>query len=59
LQDNRTFGLGQCEFREFQMQLQDADSEICLLKSKGESCTFADECCSGKCTGKPGAKTCN
>jgi hypothetical protein len=59
LQDNRTFGLGQCEFREFQMQLQDADSEICLLKTKGESCDFADECCSGKCTGKPGAKTCN
>lgn len=59
LQDSRTFSLGQCAFREFQMQLQDSGSEICLLKPKGESCNFADECCSGKCTGKPDAKTCN
>lgn len=62
LQDARSFSLGQCDFLDFQMQLKSSDGGgggICLLKPKGESCDFADECCSGKCTGKPGAKTCN
>lgn len=62
LQDNRTFDLDQCDFLEFQMQLKSSDggdSGICLLKPKGESCDFGAECCSGKCTGKKGAKTCN
>lgn len=27
-------------------------------KTKGESCTLDSECCSNKCKGKPGAKTC-
>jgi len=61
LQDNRSFSLGQCEFREFQMQLKSSDggdTGICLLKSKGESCDFADECCSSKCKGSSGNKTC-
>jgi hypothetical protein len=30
----------------------------CELKAKGAPCSFADECCSGKCGGKPGANTC-
>ena len=61
LQDNRSFSLGQCEFREFQMQLKSSDGgdpPSCLLKLKGEACEFADECCSGKCKGQSGGKTC-
>ncbi len=59
LQDNRSFPLGQCEFSEFQLQLKASDGGgSCLLLEKGEACTSAAECCSGKCTGKSGAKTC-
>lgn len=61
LQDNRSFALDQCEFSEFQMQLQSSDGGdggICLRKPKGASCSAANECCSDKCTGKSGAKTC-
>jgi len=61
LQDNRSFSLAQCEFREFQMQLKSSDGgdpPSCLLKLKGEACEFADECCSGKCKGPSGGKTC-
>ncbi len=59
LQDSRSFPLGQCEFSEFQLQLKASDGGgSCLLLEKGEACTSAAECCSGKCTGKSGAKTC-
>lgn len=30
----------------------------CTLKAKGESCTTNAECCSGRCKGKKGRKTC-
>jgi len=53
-----TFGLGQCELREFQLQLQDNGSVACLLLPKGASCSNAGECCSGKCKGPDGGKTC-
>jgi len=58
LQKDESFGLGQCELREFQLQLTNSNSGVCLLKQKGESCTSAGECCSGKCTGSAGSKTC-
>jgi hypothetical protein len=61
LQDNRSFPLDQCEFSEFQMQLKSddgGDGEVCLLLPKGDSCTSAEECCSGKCKGPEGGKTC-
>jgi hypothetical protein len=31
----------------------------CDLGQPGASCTADNQCCSGKCKGKPGAKTCN
>ena len=62
LQDNRSFSLGQCEFLEFQMEMKSSDGggepPACLLKLKGEACETADECCSGKCKGPNGGKTC-
>ena len=58
LQTTESFPLGQCEFRDFQLQLQDSDSPVCLLKPKGESCTTAGDCCSFKCKGPEGGKTC-
>ena len=58
LQAGESFTLAQCEFRDFQLQLSDSSSGSCLLKAKGESCTSAGECCSGKCNGAAGAKTC-
>lgn len=61
LQDSRTFPLDQCEFSEFQMQLKSTDGgdgSSCPLGKKGDACDLADDCCSGKCTGKAGAKTC-
>jgi hypothetical protein len=58
LQASESFSLNQCQFREFQLQLSDSDSPVCLLKQKGESCSTAGECCSGKCTGSVGNKTC-
>lgn len=58
LQDSQSFKLDQCEFREFQLQLLDSGSDICLLKDKGESCTTDGQCCSGKCKGPNGGKTC-
>jgi hypothetical protein len=58
LQDAQSFDLNQCEFREFQLQLLDSGSDICLLKDKGESCDTDGECCSGNCKGKSGSKTC-
>lgn len=61
LASTSSFGLGQCEFKEFQTQLQSTDGGddgICLLKDKGESCELASECCSGKCKGPNGNKTC-
>ena len=41
----------------------DCDSDpdcgsICSLSDSGESCTSNSECCSNKCRGKPGSKTC-
>lgn len=59
LQDSRTFPLDQCEFSEFQMQLlSTGGGNSCPLAQKGDACDSADDCCSGKCTGKAGAKTC-
>ena len=60
LQDERSFSLAQCEFKEFQLQLKssDGDGGICLLKDKGEACDRDAECCSGKCKGPNGGKTC-
>jgi hypothetical protein len=63
LQDSRTFPLDQCEFNEFQMQLLSTDGGgggggSCPLGQKGDACDSADDCCSGKCSGKAGAQTC-
>lgn len=61
LQTTRTFPLGQCEFSEFQMQLTSTDGGgggSCPVGKKGDACDSADDCCSGKCSGKAGAMTC-
>jgi hypothetical protein len=58
LQITETFGLGQCELREFQLQLRDDNAPMCLLLPKGAACSNAGECCSGKCTGPEGGKSC-
>jgi hypothetical protein len=58
LQTAESFTLGQCEFRDFQLQLQDSDSPVCALAQKGDSCTTAGDCCSNKCKGPNGGKTC-
>jgi hypothetical protein len=58
LQSSQSFNLGQCDFFEFQLQLLDSGSEDCTLLGKGEACTTAGECCSGKCKGPDGGKTC-
>ncbi len=58
LQTSDSFGLDQCEFRDTQLQLQDADSGACLLAPKGAACTVDSECCSGKCKGPNGNKSC-
>ena len=53
-----SFSLGQCELKEFQLQLQDGSSDTCLLLPKGASCSDAGECCSGKCKGPAGDRSC-
>lgn len=58
LQAAESFTLEQCEFRDFQLQLQDSDSPVCALAQKGEACTTAGDCCSNKCKGPDGGKTC-
>jgi len=58
LQTTDTFTLGQCEFRDAQLQLQDSDSATCLLLEKGAACDLDSECCSGNCKGPDGGKTC-
>ena len=58
LQITETFGLDQCELREFQLQLGDNDGPMCLLLPKGAACSNAGECCSGKCKGPSGDKSC-
>lgn len=58
LQDSQSFSLNQCDFLEFQLQLQDSDAPACTLLSKGAACTNAGQCCSGKCKGPSGGKTC-
>jgi hypothetical protein len=35
------------------------DAPTCDLGQPGDSCTDDGDCCSAKCKGKPGAKTCN
>ena len=58
LQDMQSFSLGQCDFLEFQLELLDSDAPACLLLPKGAACTTAGECCSGKCKGPSGGKSC-
>jgi hypothetical protein len=58
LQSSQSFNLGQCDFFEFQLQLLDSGSEECALLAKSEACTTDGECCSGKCKGPSGGKTC-
>jgi hypothetical protein len=58
LQDSQSFILNQCDFLEFQLQFQDSDAPACLLLPKGAACVNAGECCSGKCKGPSGGKTC-
>jgi hypothetical protein len=58
LQTSNVFDLGQCEFKEFQLQLKSSGGDSCLLAPKGASCSSSAECCSGKCGGKAGAQTC-
>ncbi|MCO4763645.1 MAG: S8 family serine peptidase, partial [Myxococcales bacterium] len=36
----------------------DCSTNTCDLLGVGESCTTADQCCSGKCKGKVGKRTC-
>ena len=58
LQAAESFTLDQCEFRDSQLQLQDSTSPSCLLAAKGEACDTDGDCCSGKCKGPDGSKTC-
>ncbi|MGA9575469.1 MAG: choice-of-anchor D domain-containing protein, partial [Lysobacterales bacterium] len=61
LADNHSFTLDQCEFSAFQMELKSSDGGdggMCLLLGKGETCTSAEQCCSGKCKGPVGGMTC-
>ena len=58
VQDFLSFPLDQCEFNEFVVELQSGGGEQCLLAPKGAACEFDDECCSGKCKGPKGGKTC-
>jgi photosystem II stability/assembly factor-like uncharacterized protein len=58
LQVTESFGLAQCELRDFQLQLPDDGSAACLLLPKGASCSNDGECCSGKCRGPAGGETC-
>lgn len=58
LQDAQSFNLNQCDLLEFQLQLSDSSSPSCLLLPKGAACDNAGQCCSGKCTGKSGSKSC-
>lgn len=58
LQAAQDFTLGQCEFRQFQLQLQDSNAGGCLLLPKGAACASDGECCSGRCQGSAGNKTC-
>jgi hypothetical protein len=58
LQAAQSFGLDQCELREFQLQLEGSAARICLLLTRGEVCTNDAECCSNKCRGLIGKKIC-
>ena len=58
LQASHSFNLGQCDFLEFQLELQDSDAADCLLLAKGDPCVTDGECCSGNCKGPAGGKTC-
>jgi hypothetical protein len=58
LQTSQAFGLGQCEFKEMNLQVRSSTSPVCVLAPKGASCTTDGECCSGKCGGPAGGKTC-
>lgn len=63
LQISENFTLGQCEFRDFQLQVQSSggdpgDPGSCPLLPKGAACSNDGECCSGKCRGPAGAMSC-
>ena len=36
-----------------------AGDVACVCALAGTTCTSGQECCSGKCKGKPGRRTCN
>jgi hypothetical protein len=61
LQASQNFSLDQCELKEFQLELRSddgGDGGACNLLPKGEACETDAECCSGKCKGPAGGKTC-
>jgi len=60
LAEQQSFNLSQCEFSEFQLQLKDSsgDGGTCPLAQKGEACSTDADCCSTKCRGPGGNKTC-
>ena len=37
----------------------DCSGGVCLLGQPGDACSVNSDCCSNKCKGKPGSKTCN
>ena len=61
LQASENFSLDQCELKEFQLELRSddgGDGGSCNLLPKGDPCDNDAECCSGKCKGPAGGKTC-
>lgn len=61
LQASENFSLGQCELKEFQLELRSddgGDGGACNLLPKGAACDNDAQCCSGKCKGPAGGKTC-
>jgi len=59
LQTAAQFSLGQCDFRQVQLELKSSSSTGCTLIPTGGACTTDGQCCSGKCRGPSGGMTCN
>ena len=55
--DGRSCSVDYCDANNGQCVNDDSNCPTC--KGERESCTSNSECCSGKCKGKPGSKTCN